>query len=57
MLVNIFLNKQSRSLAISDKDIIHIAVKSLGLDELQPFNPEDERIIEYALQNDDQQLS
>ena len=51
-----FLNKQSRSLAISDKEIIHIAIKSLGLDELQPFNPE-ERIIEYALQNDDQQLA
>jgi len=51
-----FLQKQSRSLAISDEEIIHIAIKSLGLDELQPFNPE-ERIIEYALKNDDQQLA
>ena len=51
-----FLKKQSRSLAISDKEIIHIAVKSLGLDELQPFNP-NERIIEYALNEDDQQLA
>ena len=51
-----FLKKQSRSLAISDKEIIHIAVKSLGLDELQPFNP-NERIIEYALNDDDQQLA
>ena len=51
-----FLKKQSRSLAISDKEIIHIAVKSLGLDELQSFNP-NERIIEYALNDDDQQLA
>ena len=51
-----FLKKQSRSLAISDKEIIHIAVKSLGLDELQPFNP-NERIIEYALNEDSQQLA
>ena len=51
-----FLQKQSRSLAISDEEIIHIAIKSLGLDELQPFNPE-ERIIEYALKNEDQQLA
>ena len=51
-----FLKKQSRSLAISDKEIIHIAVKSLGLDEIQPFNP-NERIIEYALNDDDQQLA
>ena len=51
-----FLKKQSRSLAISDKEIIHIAVKSLGLDELQPFNP-NERIIEYALNDSDQQLA
>jgi glutamate formiminotransferase/formiminotetrahydrofolate cyclodeaminase len=51
-----FLKKQSRSLAISDKEIVHIAVKSLGLDELQPFNP-NERIIEYALNDNDQQLA
>ena len=45
-----FLKKQSRSLAIPERDIIYIAVKTLGLDELQPFN-QDERIIEYALKN------
>ena len=51
-----FLKKQSRSLAIPDREIIHIAVKTLGLDELQPFN-QDERIIEYALKNDNHFLA
>ncbi len=44
-----FLVKQKRSLAIPEKDIIHIAVKSLGLDELSKFNP-NERIIEYLIE-------
>ena len=44
-----FLVKQKRSLAIPEKDIIHIAVKSLGLDELSKFNPND-RIIEYLIE-------
>ena len=51
-----FLKKQSRSLAIPERDIIHIAVKTLGLDELQPFN-QDERIIEYALKNENHFLA
>ena len=51
-----FLTKQSRSLAIPEKELIHIAVKTLGLDELQPFN-QDERIIEYALKNDNHFLA
>ena len=51
-----FLTKQSRSLAIPEREIIHIAVKTLGLDELQPFN-QDERIIEYALKNDNHFLA
>ena len=46
-----FLKKQSRSLAVPEREIIQIAVKTLGLDELQPFN-QDERIIEYALKNE-----
>ncbi len=45
-----YLKKQNRSLGISDEEIIHIAVKSLGLDELKPFNP-GERIIEYLLED------
>lgn len=45
-----FLKKQKRSTGIAEKELIKIAVKSLGLDELTPFNPE-ERIIEYMLQD------
>ncbi|MCC7050948.1 MAG: glutamate formimidoyltransferase, partial [Bacteroidia bacterium] len=43
-----FLRKQRRSIGISEKELIKIAIKSLGLDELTPFKPE-ERIIEYLL--------
>jgi glutamate formiminotransferase / formiminotetrahydrofolate cyclodeaminase len=43
-----FLQKQQRSIGISEKEKIKIAIKSLGLDELTPFKPE-ERIIEYLL--------
>ncbi len=43
-----FLKKQQRSTGIPEKEIIKIAVKSLGLDDLKPFNP-DEKIIEYLL--------
>ena len=43
-----FLRKQQRSLGLPEKEIIKIAVKSLGLDDLYPFKPE-EKIIEYVL--------
>ncbi len=43
-----FLRKQNRSVGVSDKELIKIAVKSMGLDELYPFKPE-EKIIEYAI--------
>ncbi len=43
-----FLEKQERSVGVPEKELIKIAVKSLGLDELGPFKPE-ERIIEYLL--------
>jgi glutamate formiminotransferase/formiminotetrahydrofolate cyclodeaminase len=43
-----FLLKQQRSIGVSEKELIKIAVKSMGLDELGPFKPE-ERIIEYML--------
>lgn len=43
-----FLRKQQRSLGIDDDEKIKIAVKSLGLDDLTPFNP-DEKIIEYVI--------
>ena len=43
-----FLAKQNRSVGVSEKELVRIAIKSLGLDELSPFNPE-ERVIEYQL--------
>jgi glutamate formiminotransferase/formiminotetrahydrofolate cyclodeaminase len=45
-----FLKKQKRSIGVSEKELIKIAVKSLGLDELAPFKPE-ERVIEYLLKD------
>ena len=51
-----FLRRQKRSLAISEREIIHIACKSLGLNELSEFKPE-ERIIEYMIENNDKNLS
>lgn len=43
-----FLEKQQRSTGIAESEIIKIAVKSMGLDELQPFDPQ-QKIIEYRL--------
>src|ERR1700743_3269161 len=45
-----FLSKQQRSTGVSEKELVRIAIKSMGLDELSPFNPE-ERIIEYLLKD------
>ena len=45
-----FLQKQKRSTGVSEKELIKIAVRSLGLDELAPFDPE-KRIIEYLLRD------
>jgi glutamate formiminotransferase/formiminotetrahydrofolate cyclodeaminase len=45
-----FLKKQKRSTGVSEKELIRIAILSMGLDELGPFNPE-ERIIEYMLRD------
>ncbi len=47
---NYFLQQQQRSVGVSEKELIKIAVKTMGLDELTPFKPE-ERIIEYLLKN------
>ncbi len=44
-----FLKKQQRSIGVSDKEIIKIAQKTMGLDEIAPFNPY-EKIIEYKIQ-------
>jgi glutamate formiminotransferase/formiminotetrahydrofolate cyclodeaminase len=45
-----FLEKQRRSTGVSEKELIKIAVRSLGLDELAPFDPE-KRVIEYLLRD------
>ncbi len=46
-----FLHKQRRSSGISEEEIIRIAIKSMGLDDLKPFNPE-EKIVEFMLAGD-----
>lgn len=46
-----FLKKQQRSVGVPEKEIIKIAIKSLGLDDLKPFNPK-EKVIEYILEDD-----
>ena len=43
-----FLRKQNRSTGLAEREIVRIAIKSLGLDELYPFDP-DKKIIEYIL--------
>lgn len=43
-----FLKKQNKSEGVSNKQLIHIAVKSLGLDEMYSFN-KNEKIIEYII--------
>jgi glutamate formiminotransferase/formiminotetrahydrofolate cyclodeaminase len=43
-----FLEKQQRSIGVSDEELIKIAVKSMGLNDIHPFNPE-EKIIEFVM--------
>lgn len=45
-----FLHRQERSAGVSDEELISTAVRSMGLSELKPFNPE-EKIIEYILRD------
>jgi glutamate formiminotransferase/formiminotetrahydrofolate cyclodeaminase len=45
-----FLRKQQRSTGVSDAELIKIAVRSMGLDELKPFDPR-EKIIEYRIED------
>lgn len=45
-----YLRKQQRSCGIPEKEIIKIAIKSMGLDDLKEFNPE-EKVIEYMLES------
>lgn len=50
-----FLEQQQRSTGISEEEIIHIAVKSLGLDDLAPFDPR-KKIIEYVMKDKEASL-
>lgn len=43
-----FLQKQQRSAGVSEEELVHIAIKSMGLDEISSFDP-NEKIIEYKL--------
>lgn len=45
-----FLKKQQRSVGVDERELIKIAVQSLGLDHLGPFDP-DKKVIEYLLEN------
>lgn len=45
-----YLKKQGRSTGVSEKEKIHIAVKSMGLDDLAPFDP-NKKIIEYVMRD------
>ena len=49
-----FLEKQQRSCGISEEEIIKIAIKSMGLDDLKPFNPK-EKVIEYLMVDEAEQ--
>lgn len=49
-----YLRKQQRSVGIPDSEIIKIAIKSMGLDELKEFAPE-EKVIEYLLESNENQ--
>jgi len=45
-----YLEKQQRSLGVSEEEIMKIAVKSMSLDDLRPFNPR-EKVIEYLMED------
>ncbi|MBR1727618.1 MAG: glutamate formimidoyltransferase [Muribaculaceae bacterium] len=47
-----FLEKQHRSTGIPEADIINIAIHSMGLDDLKPFDPQ-EKVIEFMLDADE----
>lgn len=46
-----FLKKQHRSVGVSNEELVKIAVLSMGLDDLKPFNPK-EKIIEYLMEEE-----
>ena len=48
-----YLAKQERSLGVSEDEIMKIAIKSMGLDDLKPFNPQ-EKVIEFMIEDHSQ---
>ncbi len=48
-----YLAKQQRSLGVSEEEIMKIAIKSMGLDDLKPFDPK-EKVIEYLIEDHSQ---
>ena len=48
-----YLAKQKRSLGVSEDEIMKVAVKSMGLDDLKPFNPK-EKVIEFLIEDNSQ---
>ena len=51
-----YLEKQQSSLGISEEEIVKIAVKSMSLDDLKPFNPQ-EKVIEYLMADEKKGLA
>jgi len=49
-----YLAKQQRSLGVDEQELMKIAVKSMGLDDLKPFDPE-EKVIEYLIAKDNKE--
>lgn len=48
-----YLAKQKRSLGVSEEEIMKVAIKSMGLDDLKPFNPK-EKVIEFLIEDNSQ---
>ena len=48
-----FLHKQNRSTGLPERELVRIAIESMGLGNLKPFNPE-EKVVEYILEADEQ---
>ena len=48
-----YLAKQRRSLGVSEDEIMKVAIKSMGLDDLKPFNPK-EKVIEFLIEDNSQ---
>ncbi|MBO7261721.1 MAG: glutamate formimidoyltransferase [Alistipes sp.] len=48
-----FLRKQNRSTGLPERELVRIAIESMGLGNLKPFNP-DEKVVEYILEAEEQ---